>query len=51
MTNYRPLPECVTIKQSDIEGMGLFSTEAIKEGRNIGMTHYKAQSEDVVPNG
>ena len=49
--NYRPLPTMVTIKNSDIEGMGLFSTEAIKEGRNIGMTHYKAHSEDVVPNG
>jgi hypothetical protein len=42
MTNYRPLPSEVTIKQSDIEGMGLFSTCAIKEGFNIGMTHYKA---------
>ena len=51
MANYRPLPTMVTIKSSDIEGMGLFSTEAIKEGRNIGMTHYKAHSEDTIPNG
>ena len=40
--NYRPLPVEVTIKQSDIEGMGLYSTCAIESGTNLGMTHYKA---------
>lgn len=42
MTNYRPLPVEVTIKQSKIEGMGLYSTCAIEAGTNLGMTHYKA---------
>ena len=40
--NYRPLPVEATIKQSDIEGMGLYSTCAIESGTNLGMTHYKA---------
>ena len=40
--NYRPLPDEVTIKESDIEGWGLFSTCAIESGTNLGMTHYKA---------
>ncbi len=40
--SYRPLPTEVTIKTSDIEGVGLFSTCAIQEGTNLGMTHYKA---------
>ena len=40
--NYRPLPDEVTIKESDIEGWGLFSTCAIERGTNLGMTHYKA---------
>lgn len=40
--NYRPLPTEVTIKTSEIEGVGLFSTCAIKDGTNLGMTHYKA---------
>ena len=32
--NYRPLPDEVSIKKSNIEGLGLFSTCAIKEGKN-----------------
>ena len=37
---YRPLPSCVTIRNSDIEGLGLFATKAIKEGTEIGMSHF-----------
>lgn len=37
---YRPLPDCVTIKKSDIEGLGLFATKFIKEGTVIGKTHF-----------
>ena len=40
--NYRPLPNEVIIKDSEIEGYGLFSTCAILSGTNLGMTHYKA---------
>jgi SET domain len=36
---YRPLPESVTIKQSLIEGLGLFATKDIPANTNLGMTH------------
>lgn len=42
---YKPLPECVTIKESEIEGLGLFSTMEIKAGTRIGRTHFKTDDE------
>ena len=36
---YRPLPKQVTIKQSDIEGLGLYSTESLIQGKYLGITH------------
>jgi len=36
---YRPLPSSLTIKPSHIEGLGLFSTEFIENGRLLGITH------------
>ena len=36
---YRPLPEEVTIKESTIDGLGLFATEDIKEGHDFGTSH------------
>ena len=36
---YRPLPPEVTVKESPIEGLGLFSTQIIDKGRNLGMSH------------
>ena len=30
--NYRPLPEGLTIRESEIQGLGLFSTQKIKKG-------------------
>ena len=38
---YRPLPEFLTIKNSNIEGLGLWTTEFIKAGTNLGITHIK----------
>ena len=38
---YKPLPESVTIKQSGINGLGLFADQAIKQGTNLGTTHIK----------
>ena len=38
---YKPLPESVTIKQSDINGLGLFATEGIAQGTDLGTTHIK----------
>jgi len=45
---YRPLPENVTIKNSTIGGLGLFATEDIREGVEIGLTHIP---EEHAPNG
>ena len=42
MTNmYKPLPESLTIKQSGINGLGLFAKEGIGQGTNLGTTHVK----------
>tara|TARA_R110000765_G_scaffold186069_1_gene291702 strand:+ start:679 stop:975 length:297 start_codon:yes stop_codon:yes gene_type:complete len=42
---YKPLPNSVTIKQSDISGLGLFATEGIGQGTNLGTTHIKVKDE------
>ena len=36
---YRPLPEEVIVKESTIEGLGLFATKDIKEGHEFGVSH------------
>ena len=36
---YKPLPKCLTIKPSIIEGLGLFATQNIPLGTDLGMTH------------
>ena len=36
---YKPLPESLTIKSSGIEGLGLFATQDIKAGTQLGVTH------------
>ena len=38
---YRPLPKQLTIKNSPIEGLGLFATEDIKSNSFIGITHIR----------
>ena len=38
---YKPLPESLTIKQSGIDGLGLFALEGIAQGTNLGTTHIK----------
>ena len=38
---YKPLPDSLTIKQSGINGLGLFAKEGIGQGTNLGMTHVK----------
>jgi SET domain-containing protein len=37
--SYRPLPTYVTIKESQIEGLGVFATEEIYEDICLGATH------------
>lgn len=36
---YRPLPNWVTIKNSDVEGLGLFATKDIEAPLELGITH------------
>ena len=36
---YKPLPKCLTIKKSPIEGLGLYATKDIKANSFIGLTH------------
>ena len=38
---YKPLPESLTIKQSGINGLGLFADQKIMQGTNLGVSHYK----------
>ena len=38
---YKPLPKQLTIKNSAIEGLGLFATENIKKNSFIGVTHVR----------
>ena len=46
MTNmYKPLPDSLTIKQSGINGLGLFAKEGIGQGTNLGTTHRKIKGE------
>ena len=44
MADYRPLPSCLTIKTSFIEGLGLFATEPIEKGTNLGISHVASSS-------
>ena len=37
---YRPLPDCLSIKESDINGLGLFSKEAVKVNTVFGISHH-----------
>ena len=36
---YKPLPDCLTIRESDINGIGLFAAQDIDSGKNLGITH------------
>ena len=38
---YRPLPKNLTIKDSKIDGLGLFSKTKIQKNSFIGITHVK----------
>ena len=38
---YKPLPESLTIKQSGINGLGLFADQKVMQGTNFGVSHYK----------
>ena len=37
--HYKPLPDCVTIRVSDIEGLRLFCVTKISKGHSLGISH------------
>ncbi len=44
---YKPLPDEVYLKESEIHGTGLFARHIIDRGVNLGMTHvYDSEQED-----
>lgn len=44
---YRPLPEHLTIKNSKIEGLGLFATKSIPQGVVLGLIHWFHNGETI----
>ena len=45
---YRPLPEGLTIKESSIDGLGIFATKRIEALVNLGMSHIRNEGSIVV---
>ena len=43
--NYKPLPDGLIIKDSGIEGQGLFTTRDLSIGCNLGISHYRISNE------
>ena len=41
LKKFKPIPNYLTIKKSDIHGLGLFATEEIKKGVELGISHVK----------
>lgn len=39
--SYRPLPDCLVVKRSEIEGVGLFAVEDIPNGTEFGISHVR----------
>lgn len=39
--SYKPLPDNLTIKKSEISGLGLFAVNTISSGFELGITHVK----------
>jgi hypothetical protein len=42
---YKPLPDGLIIKDSGIEGQGLFTTRELAVGCNLGISHYRINNE------
>ena len=38
---YKPLPDCLTINKSPIEGLGLYASKKIRANSFIGLTHVR----------
>ncbi|HTB49106.1 MAG TPA: SET domain-containing protein [Verrucomicrobiae bacterium] len=46
--DYKPLPDCVTIKKSKLHGLGIFATKELPSDYDLGVTHVK---DDRFPDG
>ena len=44
---YKPLPDSLTIKDSGIHGLGLFTKEVIPFGTVLGLIHFSFQGETI----
>ena len=44
MKYYRPLPDYLTIKESTIEGLGLFAVDDIPKDKILGISHIKTDN-------
>ena len=44
---YKPLPSQLTIKTSPIHGLGLYATEDLIAGYELGVTHVPAMLSDI----
>ena len=50
INNYRPLLNSLTIRTSEIDGLGLFATESIPKDTNLGIAHILIpHAEEVFP--
>ena len=38
---YKPLPDCLTIKESTVSGLGIFTTEDVEKNYDFGTSHIK----------
>ena len=45
---YKPLPDCLTIQKSNIEGLGLFATKDIPENTILGLTHIFRPHKEII---
>ena len=45
---YNPLPNCLTIKNSTIHGLGVFATSFISKGTDLGITHHIIDEDNLI---
>lgn len=43
--SYKPLPNCIRLEESSIEGLGLFTFKSIPADTNIGLSHIKVEDD------
>lgn len=48
VNSYQALPDCLTVKQSKLHGLGLFAAQAISHSKDLGISHV---ADDRFPDG